>query len=437
MVVVNLNERMNHRPPAGARPALVAALDVGSTKITCLIAERLGHRAGESANRFRLLGFGLTASRGIKCGAVANVDEAEKAIRVAVDAAEKMAQRPISDIYVNVSGGRPSSSTYKATVKTRKGLVSPADLDHAVATAVAKASIGKRSILHLSPVSYSIDGVATQREPLGLNCENLGVEINLLSVEPAYVNNINNVIERAHLQTIGAVIGSYAAARAVLVEDELELGSIIIDLGGAVTSIGVFSGGRVVAADALAIGGSHVTHDVARGLSTTIGHAERLKTLYGNALTYGYDERELLSVPMLGEHGVDSVQRVPRSQLTGIIRPRVEEILEMAGQRIAGFGPVVSKTMRIVLTGGGASMPGIRELAKAVIGHDVRVASGSALSWLPEHMRQPAYAVAAGLICYGASPDKHYALPAEAAAAIARQNMGYVRRVGRWFLDSF
>ena len=439
MVIVNLSERnakSQALPPSGT---LVAALDIGTTKIACLIAQLLPakNNAGDLRSRVRVIGFGHTASRGVRAGAITDVVEAERAIRLAVDAAEKMAQRSITDIYVNVSGGRPISTFHSSSAKLQNGIVTKRDVDAAISSALNGLSIGKRRVLHLSPISFSLDGVETSDAPFGLSGETLSVKLGLVTVDPAHLRNLTAAIERAHLFPAGFVVAPYSAARATLVDDELKLGSIVIDMGGAVTSVGVFQAGHLIAADTISIGGQLVTHDIAQGLSTTIAHAERLKTLYGNVLTYGNDEKEMLSVPRLGEQGVDGVERIPKSALTSIIRPRMEEILELTGAKLKAFGTLVPQTAHVVLTGGGAAMPGVRELARAVLGRETRIAQAPHLSSLPDQVRQPAFAVTAGLLCYAVKPDRHYALPAEAVAAIEHQQMGYVRRIGRWLADSF
>ncbi len=436
MSVVQLHNRGGRN---GSRATLVAALDIGSTKICCIIAElQLPKQRGQADPRqlLKVIGFGQTLSRGVRGGAIVDVNEAECAIRLAVDAAERMASVAIDDVYVSVSGGRPKSHCHSGRVRTPTGIVRPRDIENAVSAALAQVSVGKRTLMHLAPVGHSLDGVSNITTPLGMHGEELVADIGVTTIEPTYLRNLQLAVERAHLRAVGFVVAPYAAAKSVLTSDELALGSLVIDMGGALTSIGYFNNGQLVAADSVPLGGQHVTNDIAQGLSTTIAHAERMKTLWGNVLPDGHSEREMLAVPMLGERGVDTVQKVPKSHLTNILRPRLEEIFELVRDKISSPAFAPHNGGRVVLTGGASQLSGIRELAQAVLGCQVRLGQSVALPGLPDHIRHAGFAVATGTLCYAAQPDRHYAVPAEAAVAFQRAQMGYVRRVGQWLVEA-
>lgn len=437
MTVVNLNDRGSGRETANFRPGPMAALDIGSSKICCMVGESLSARkaTNDLRTRLRIDGFGYTASRGIHAGAVSNVLEAERAIRLAVDAAEKMAGRTIEQVYVSATGGRPVSFCQSGCVQTATGAVSPRDIDMAVTLALKQTKIGSRSILHLAPVGYKLDGTRSVDPPLGLHGKELVVELGVVTVERAFLHNMTEAVERAHLQVAGFVMSPYAAAHAVLVNDEMKLGTVLVEFGSALTSVGFFNGGHLVAADTISLGGEHVTNDIALGLNTNLAHAERLKTLHGNVLTASHDEQELLAVPILGETS-STVQHVHKGTLTAIIRPRVEEILEHVRDLLASGQLAGTRNARLVFAGGGSSLPGLRELAAGILGRHVRIAEVPALDGLSDAARQSRFSVATGLMCYALSPDPHYDLPLEAAANIERQHMGYMRRVGRWLADS-
>jgi len=320
MSVVQLHGKTSGRTPAAAKGAVIAALDVGSTKISCLIAEVQPpkHKSsdGQDRNGLRILGFGHQLSRGVRGGAIINVDEAERAIRVAVDSAERMAQRTITEVYVNISGGRPQSRVLTASIATRTGQVSPRDLERVLGEVLNQVDPGRRKVLHLSPFQYHLDEARGIKEPLGMYGEQIGLDLGVVTVEPSHLNNLSLAISRAHLNTAGYVVAPYAAAKSVLAEDEETLGVTLIDMGGSTTSFAIFHEGQLAHADVIALGGQHITNDIARGLSTTIAHAERMKTLWGSALASQIDEREMIAVPLLGERGVDTVQKVPKSMLT-------------------------------------------------------------------------------------------------------------------------
>ncbi len=441
MTVVQFQGKNAMRGPVTAKGGLVAALDIGSTKISCLIAEAVPakHRTSDNEDRssLKVLGVGHQLSRGVRAGAIVNVDEAERAIRLAVDGAERMAQRTIEDVYVNVSGGRPQSRLFSGTEKTQTGQVSPRDKDNVLNTVLAQVDPGRRSILHLAPVHYHLDDAKGIADPLGMFGETLGLDLSVVTVEAPHLRNLTLAIERAHLSIAGFVVAPYAAAKAVIAEDERALGVTVIDMGGATTSFAIFHEGHLVSADMVPLGGQHVTNDIARGLSTTIAHAERMKTLWGSALASQIDEREMIAVPLLGERGVDTVQQVPKSMLTGIIRPRLEEIFEMLRDKLEASGAAHLAGRRMVVTGGAAQLNGVREVAAQWLDRQVRMGSPAHVSGMPESAHSPGFAVCAGLLNYALKPDTQYALPKAKAEEVARAQAGYVRRVGRWIAESF
>ncbi len=441
MTVVQFQGKGGGKGTQVAKGGVVAALDIGSTKISCLIAESIPakHRSADSEdkNTLRVLGVGHQLSRGVRAGAIVNVDEAERAIRLAVDAAERMAQRTITEIYVNVSGGRPQSRLYTGTEKTATGQVSPRDRDKVLSTVLSQVDPGRRSILHLVPVQYQLDEAKGIKDPLGMFGETLGLDLGVVTVESPHLKNLSLAVERAHLAVAGFVMAPYAAARAVLAEDERNLGVTVVDMGGATTSFAIFHENHLVSADVLPLGGQHITNDIARGLTTTIAHAERMKTLWGSALASQVDEREMISVPLLGERGVDTVQQVPKSMLTGIIRPRLEEIFEMLRDRIEATGVAHLAGRRLVITGGASQLNGVREVASQWLDRQVRLGVPAHLQGMPESAHSPGFAVCAGLLNYALKPDVQYALPKAKADEVAQAQAGYVRRVGRWIADSF
>ena len=419
------------------RRSVVGVIDLGSVSFTCMIAESAPAQAdGVVRESLKALGFGQTAARGIKAGAVVNVAEAERAIRIAVDTAERMAERRLRDVYVNVSGGRPTSEFCSGTVTTQTGVVSPRDVENAISAAMGKLSVGRRHVLHLMPASFHLDGVATETSPVGLHGEELCLDMTVVTVDPPALRNLELAIDRAHLGVAGFALSPYAAGRGALSADEKNLGAIIVDLGGAVTSYAMFRGGSLVFAGTLPVGSQHVTQDIAQGLSTTIAHAERMKTLFGSVVPLGHDDREFLAVPLAGEQGTDTVQKVPKHVLTSIVRPRVEETLLMARAAIEPHARFISATTKVVLTGGGSQIHGLKDLASEVFGLQARIGSPRSVQGLPDHIRNAGSCVAAGLAACAAYPDKQYAMPEQAKVAIDRANLTYAQRLGRWLAEA-
>jgi cell division protein FtsA len=441
MTVVQLHGKSTGRGTVSDRRSIFAALDIGSSKISCLIAETVPAKhkmPGASEQKsLKILGLGHQVSRGIRNGLIVDVDEAERAIRLSVDAAERMAQQAIAEVYVNVSGGRPQSTCYKGQTTIEGNAVSPRDLDTVIASAVAQINPSRRRVLHLAPIQYHLDDANGIVAPLGMHGESLSVDLGVVTADSAHLRNLALAIERAHLSVKGYVIAPYAAGKAVLAEDEMVLGTILIEMGGATTGISIFHEGNLVFADSIPVGGMHVTNDIARGLSTTIAHAERMKTLWGSALPTSTDEREMLSVPLLGERGVETVQKVPRAMLTSIIRPRIDEIFELVAERLNQCPVAHLGGQRVVLSGGASQLTGVCEVAGLWLGRQVRPGTPKPVSGMPDAGRNPGFSVAVGLLAYGLKPDRHCALPAQAARNLAGAHQGYVRRVGRWIADSF
>lgn len=427
------------RQQSAENTSIVAALDVGSTKVSCLIAERMRPRQPEqepgAGQKLRIRGSGHQASGGMRAGAVVDIEAADRAIRLAVEAAERMAGVRIGEVIVSVAGGRPRCEVYSGETRVMTADVGPADMQRAISSALQKLDGGGRAVLHATPVQYHIDDAHGVKQPLGMFGQTLSVDVNAVTVEPGAIRNLGLAIGRCHLDIANYVIAPYAGARAVLVDDEMALGVTYLEMGGATTGIAAFCEGRLIFADVIPVGGQHITNDIARGLSTSIAHAERLKTLYGSALPASDDDREHVVVPLLGELGVDKVHRLPRSMLTGIIRPRVEEILELVGDRLARspFGALAGN--RIVLGGGASQLTGLREAAGLVLNRLVRTGLPRGLYAMPENARIPGFSVAMGLLDYAMRPDSHiWNFP---AGSTHPADGNYISRVGKWIKESF
>jgi cell division protein FtsA len=312
------------------------------------------------------------------------------------------------------------------------------DLDLAALTRQALETVkpGKRSVLHVAPVQYQLDDAKGLKSPAGMFGETLGVDLNVVTCEAAHMRNLALAIERCHLSIAGTVITPYAAAKSALADDERALGVTLIDMGGATTGIAVFHNGNLVHSSIVPIGGQHITNDIARGLSTTIAHAERMKTLWGSAIPSLMDERETVAVPLLGERGVDTIHQVPRSMLTGIIRPRLEETFELVRDRLEESGCGRLGGGRVVLTGGASQLSGAREVAAQWLDRQVRLGAPAQMQGAPDSARAPGFAVAGGLLNYALKPDAACVLPTDLSGD-GESRPGYLRRVGRWLADSF
>lgn len=381
------------------RQGLIAALDVGSTKITCFIAQA-SREGGLRACGLRVIGIGHQRSRGVRSGVVVDMEAVEEAIRAAVDSAERMAEVTVEDVILAVATGAPQSKRASIELSVAGHEVSEADLRRANQLGRASVPNGARVLVHAIPLSYSIDGNPGIRDPKGMYGERLGITVHFVTAITAALRNLHVCVERCHLRVREHVLAPYASGLASLVEDEIELGATCIDMGGGTTSFAIFRDGELIACDIIPLGGDSITRDIARGLVTTLDHAERLKTLYGSALAGTADEHELISVPQLGEEESGEPNRVPRSMLTSIIRPRLEEILEMLRDRLQATGCEKLAGRRVVLTGGASQINGMREVAQRLLERQVRLSVPTPIPGVAPATSGPAFAAAAGLLLY-------------------------------------
>jgi cell division protein FtsA len=429
------------RPIAPGRSDILSILDIGSSKIVCLVARLIPVEAGEALKKrthtIEVIGIGHQRSRGLKGGAVVDMEAAETAIRQAVDAAERMAKVHIEAVVVNITGGRPASDHLSAVQPISQREVTSNDVSKVLELASQHARKMDRIVVHALPVGYSIDGTRGIDDPTGMMASSLGAEMHVVSSDVAAVRNLMLAIERCHLGVEAIVSTPLASGLAVLADDEAELGTTVVDLGGGTTSLGIFVGGHLVHADAVAIGGQHITMDVARGLSTRLSDAERLKTLYGGCIATASDDRETVAVSALSDDERDMPAHLPKSQLIRIIRPRVEEILELVRDRLKAAGKSGDMTKRIVLTGGTCQLTGLQDIARRILGGHVRIGRPLGVSKLPEAARGPAFAAAAGLLIYPQIAGAEYFEPSRRGRRYASASDGYFSRVGRWLRESF
>jgi cell division protein FtsA len=428
------------KPVSPKRTTLVAALDIGTSKVACLIARLRPHPPQEVLRRrshaIEIVGFGHTGARGMKAGTVVDLIEAEEAVRQAVELAERAAQRQIQSVVVATAAGRIGSELLAASVDLKGAEVADNDIAR-VLSAVSRHSLREgRVVLHSLPIGYTLDDARGVRDPRGMLGHRFGVDMNIATVDTAAARNLMLLVESCHLRVEAMVASPYVAGLAALADDEADLGAALIDMGAGTTTTAVFSGGRFVHADGFALGGNHVTMDLARGLSATVYDAERIKTLYGSVLGGGLDERDMITVPPLGTDDREPPQFVSRATLVRIIKPRVEEILEMVRDRLAASPFAADPRARVVLTGGASQLAGVAELAARIINRPVRIARPLGISGLPDAAKGPAFAVAAGLLVYPQTAHREYFEPRRPHNLMTGTG-GYVARLGQWLRESF
>lgn len=429
------------KPLSIKRPTIVTVLDIGSSKIVCFIG-RLTPLSGsevlsQRSHKVEIIGIGHQKSRGIKAGVIMDLEQVEQSVRSAVDTAERMAGVTVDSLIVNVTAGRLKSEIYTASVDLGGNEVTHTDLSKVVNLVTRRTLTHERSILHSLPSSYALDGERGIIDPEGMFGDKLGVDLHVLSADRSPLKNLEMCINRAHLTVEAMVATPYAAGLASLVADEAEMGCACVDLGGGTTTISVFSEGKFIYADAIALGGRHVTMDLARGLTTKFEDAERIKVMHGSSLPSACDDKDSISVPPIGDDQNDHPTQVSKAMVARIVRARVEETLELVRDRIqqSGYASIVGK--RVVLTGGASQMTGLSDSARRILARNVRIGRPLGVSGLPAAVKGPAFSAVAGLMIYPqvASIEAHGSESTMMAAASGTS--GRLARMGHWFKESF
>jgi cell division protein FtsA len=434
---------MRHMRRAAMQRGVIAILDVGTSKIACLIlrfdrmdpvdeGDGVGPMAGQS--NFRVIGAHATRSRGVRFGEIAMMNETERAIRTAVQAAQKMANVRVDHVIACFSGGEPRSYGLAGEWDLQDSVVTERDVARVLA-ACEMPQIGEgREVLHAQPVNFALDHRSGMGDPRGQIGNRLACDMHLLSVDGSVIANLLYAIKRCDLELAGIASSAYVAAIAALVEDEQELGAACIDMGGGSTGLSIFIKKHMIYADAVRIGGDHVTSDISKGLQVPVQVAERIKTRHGGVHATGMDDREMIEI--VGDSGDWEKDRraVSRTELIGIMRPRVEELLEDVRARLDAAGFEHLPSQQIVLTGGASQIPGLDMLAARVLGQRVRLGRPLRVQGLPLAASGAAFAGAVGLCLFAAHPQDEwwdFDIPTERYPARS------LKRAIRWLRDNW
>ena len=408
---------------------LVAAIDVGTSKIVCLIAQLKPHLAQQALPRrthsVKVLTVGHLNNHGMKAGAVVDSGQVEKTVRQVIDLAERPKSLQVRSALVSLSGGRIETELLSGSVDV-SGIVSESDVARVLATASRGSVRHGRARLHSVPIGFSSGNICGLRDPRNIVARRIGVDLQVVSTDVAVARNLMLALESGHVSPLAMVASPYAAGLSVLTDDEAELGATVVDMGAGTTTIAVFSGGRLVRADGFALGGHHVTMDLARGLHIQVADAERIKRRYG-IMSSG----EMITIPMIGGDG-GKPSTILRSAVVRIARPRLEEILEMVRDRLARSSFASMTRARVVLTGGASQLQGLPELAYHILERPVRLGRPLGIAGLPTKAKGPDFAVAAGLLIYPQMAHLEYVPRRHPSGA-----GGYFSKVGQWLREGF
>ncbi|HEX8257768.1 MAG TPA: cell division protein FtsA [Allosphingosinicella sp.] len=389
---------MRPKAPPPARK-LVTALDIGSSKVSALIAE-----PAEDGS-LKILGTGQRESRGVKRGFVADMEKSEAAIREAVEQAERIAGTNIDEVFVGWSAGGLVSTVASVEVDIGGRRIEQHDIDDLLGAGKSSINPEGRMLLHALPALYTLDGLTGVKQPMGLHAGKLAVDIHVISAEPSPVRNLDLCVRSAHLGVTAIVASPVAAGKACLSEEERELGVALVELGAGVTNVSVFAGGMLVGLKSIAMGGIDITDDIASAFGTRRLEAERMKCFYGSATTSPRDNHDMIElVPIAGaEEGTESA-RITRAQLIAVIRQRLEHNMGEIATALKELGFSGPFGRQVVLTGGGSELKGMADYAQGVLGRAVRIGRPK-MPGLPEAHSGPAFATLAGLAQFAASDE--------------------------------
>lgn len=412
-----------------SRP-LVAAVDLGSTKVVAVIAEVSGD---PRAPRARILGIGTERTAGVRRGVVRDIEEATRAIQKAMGHAQTMAGFEVGTVYIGVAGEHVSGRGTRGTVSVSGDEIRTSDVAR-VNDVASRVSLGRdrHELLHAIPQEYIVDEQGGISEPIGMSGTRLDAEVYLVTVLSSVLQNLQKCVERAGFQVGEFVLEPLAASMSVLTADERELGCALIELGGASTNVAIFQGGKIRHTTSLLCAGGHVTNDIVQGLQVTQQEAERLKERFGAAWEPLVPESDIIQLPSTpGQGSRSSSRRV----LAHIMHMRMQEVLEYALDELSRAGYHQQLPAGVVLTGGGAQASGIVELAREVFAMPARTGvPGDGLTGLADSLASPRMAVPAGLVFYGARQEL---LQGGGAGRRAPMVEKLLTPVKRWFQDFF
>jgi cell division protein FtsA len=407
------------------RAKYVTALDIGTTKICCVV--------GEPTERgLNIVGFGEAPSEGLRRGVVVNMEKTVRGITHAVDAAQRMCGHKVESAFVGMAGTHVLSQNSRGMIAVARPNreIANDDVNRVIDAARAVSVPNDREIIHVVPRGYVVDGQEGVKDAVGMSGARLEVETHIITGSLTAVQNVVKCVHQSGMSVEDLVVQVLASAEAVLNDNELDLGVALVDVGGGTTDVALFNDGSVVHTAVLPIGAMHVTNDVAIGLRTTLGEAEMLKVNYGHAIPAAIPREEMVELHQIGQ---ERAQIVPRRHLAEIIAPRAREILEMVRLEMRRGGHDGFLPGGIVFTGGGCRLLGFTEAAQALLDLPARIGSPNQTIGMSDQVSGPAYATAIGLLRWG-TKLRHQAnghVPVGAGVSQA-----YARTV-RWIKDFF
>jgi len=414
---------------------LIGAVNIGSFRISAMIA------GVTEDGELTVLGSGHRAAQGIKRGYVTEMAPATYAVRDAIERAEKLAATSLSGVWIGCSGAGLTSVINPVEIDVGGRRIEEEDIEHLLEAAREGLEPDGRSVLHAQPAYYFLDGADGVANPRGLHADRLGVNVHVMLADGAPMRNLAEVVQNAHLGVEGIVASPLAAAKACLSEEERDLGVALIEFGGQVTNVSVHAGGMLTGLTSIPRGSADITDAIASALGIRPSQAERLKCVAGSAIASPTDNREMVAVARSDEegegppaHGADENNRIPRAELISIITAELDLLMGDVARALEGMGFAVrsklSRARQVVLTGGGAELPGLADYTQGLLGTPVRIGRPPPLRGLPEAHAVPGFTTLAGLVLYAAEdPVDIRTLGSGYTLAHRPSGLGVARRV--------
>lgn len=368
---------------------IVVGIDIGTTKICTIVASIVPD------GRMRILGVGIEPSQGIRKGSVVDLSGAGQAIAHSIDKAERTSGLEITSALVSLAGSHVSSINSRGVVGVHRQVVDDQDILRAMDAARAVAIPHNREVVHVIQRGFAVDGQDGIHNPVGMHGYRLEVEAHIITAAASTVDNIRQVVGHSGVEVNQFVLNPLASAEVALTDTEREMGVVVCDIGGGTTDMAIYIEGEVWHTMVLAVGGNHISSDIAHGLRLPFSKAEEIKISHGHCLAeeIGYDE----SFPIKA-FGSESAENVNRMELANVIEARVEEIFTLMLQEIKRSGYDGLLPAGLVLTGGSSQLPGMRRLASRVLNLPVRLARPQKLTGMVDQLYSPSYSTSVGLI---------------------------------------
>jgi len=412
-----------------SKSPVIAALDIGSSKICCLIAKI------DKNETLSIIGAGFQESKGLVSGVITDMLALENSIRNCVASAEKMASVRIKKIIVGFSSGNISIENLNIEIDLKGAVIGQGDLNRAYNFLSEKHNMGNRSILHVIPFQYSIDGNKGVKSPIGMIGDKLGVEISIISSDSNSLKNLENVVKHCDLEIDEIVYTPYATGLSLLSEEEKELGVALIDMGSTLTTVSIFYSGSILYTKSIPLGGNMVTNDISRIFSLSFANAERIKIINGQLIEELENSLSTIEVDILGEEN-ESIE-ITRRDLISVIKPRIYEIVNTINEIIidSKYNNIIAN--RVVITGGVSQMEGLLDFTSKVFGKKARLAKSKQINALPENMKSPSFSAISSIVNYSIMKNNDINVKLSKKNNNSDNIYAYVQKFKNWFIENF